>query len=61
MRLYAILDDHLRSDHLIRDIYSRVPELKSTIYQYDTVLFLEFAVGFITGMSIELLAEMRFI
>ena len=56
MRLYAILDDHL-----IRDIYSRVPELKSTIYQYDTVLFLEFAVGFITGMSIELLAEMRFI
>ena len=57
MGLYNILDDRI-----IGHLYDEIPELASSIYRNNTARFMEFAIGFITGMAITrdtVLIEMR--
>jgi hypothetical protein len=57
MDMYSILDDRI-----IGHLYEEIPELSSSIYHNNTARFMEFTIGFITGMVITrdtVLIEMR--
>ena len=57
MGLYNILDDRI-----IGQLYDEIPDLSLSIYHNNTARFMEFTIGFITGMAITrdtVLIEMR--